>query len=163
MSLSEEARERLSDIVELQPTKNAALGQRWGLESGAEVHRYLESELGEYYYRDENSLIRATPEAEALVGDGEPTDTQRLHGTELDSQVLDVLPAPDEEPQSVVATLHGVRDAGSDPTVDAVRSTLHRLVDRGLVERVRRTVPTFRLAVERDRIDIVVEESDSRT
>lgn len=154
MTLPEEPRERLADIVELQPTKNGELQERWGLDSGSEVHGYLESELGEYYYRNANSLICATPEAEALLGDGDVSGTRTVSGSALDRQVIAVLPGPDDRSQSVVATLHDVQTADNDPEVDAVRSSLHALVDRGLVERVQRAVPTFRLALDPDRIDI---------
>ena len=154
MTLSEEAHQRLTDIVELQPTKNAVLADRWGMESGSEVHQYLEAELSEYYYRNENSLICATPAGEALV-DGESGPTT-LAVTELEKQVLDALPDADADPQSVVATLHAVQERGGDATVDEVRSALHGLVDRGLVSRVRRTVPTFRLAVERESLALDV-------
>ncbi len=158
MSLSEEAEKRLLDLVELQPTKNAELQDRWGLESGSDVHQYLESELGEYYYRDENSLICATPEAEVLVGE-EDTGERVVAGTQLQQDVVSVLPGPDQEPQSVVATLHDVQEAtDTDPDVDEVRSALHSLTDKGLVKRVRKTVPTFRLAIERERIQIEVNE-----
>ena len=157
MTLSEEAHERLADVVALQPTKNAELQERWGLDSGSEVHRYLEDELGEYYYRNENSLICATPEAEVLVGDSDGYDgTRTVTGTTLERQVVAVLPGPDEQSQSVVATLHDVQDSGADPSVDDVRSALHALVDRSLVERVRKSVPTFRLALEREQIEIEV-------
>ena len=158
MTLSEEAMERLAELVELQPTKNAELQEKWGLESGSEVHQYLESELGDYYYRDENSLICATPEAEGLVG--EDTGGERaVAGTQLQRDVIRVLPGPDEESQSVVATLHDVQEeTGTDPSVDDVRSGLHSLTDKGLVERIRKTVPTFRLAIERDRITIEVDD-----
>ena len=153
MTLSAEARERLEDIVELQPTKNAALQERWGMDSGSEVHSYLESELKDYYYRNENSLICATPEAEAVVA-GEETDSSEriVDVTDIEAATLDVLPGPDEDPQSVVATLHALQDAGEDIDVDETRSTLHGLVDKGAVERVRKTVPTFRLALERENI-----------
>jgi hypothetical protein len=156
MTLSEEERDRLADVVELQPTKNAELQERWGMDSGSEVHGFLESTLGEYYYRNEDSLICATPEAEALVGEESSRSGPRVvTGTRLQRQVLDVLPDSDGEPQSVVATLQDVREAtGSDPAVDDVRSALYTLDDRGLAERVRKTVPTFRLAVPRDRIEI---------
>jgi hypothetical protein len=157
MALPEEARERLADIVELQPTKNATLQEQWGLDSGSDVHQYLESELKEYYYRDADSLICATPKAEALLGDGGTGGTRTVDGATLDRQVVDALAGPDGEPQSVVATLQAVREAGGDPDVDAVRSSLHALVDRGVVERVQRAVPTFRLAVDRDRIEIDTE------
>ncbi len=155
MTLSEQARERLADVVELQPTKNATLQERWGLDSGSEVHGYLESELDEYYYRTEDSLICATPEAEALIA-GEPTDdTERLvDATPRQAAILDVLSGPEAEPQSVVATLQALRETGRDPSVDEVRSALHTLVDKGAVERVRKTVPTFRLALGRESIRI---------
>jgi len=158
MTLSEEAANRLADVVELQPTKNAELQERWGMEGGSEVHQYLESELGEYYYRDENSMICATPEAAGLVGDGDgETGERAVAGTDLQRRIVGVLPGPDEEPQSVVATLHDVEDE-IDTDVDDVRSALHTLTDKGLVERVRKTVPTFRLAIDRDRI--VIETGD---
>jgi hypothetical protein len=158
MSLSEEARKRLADIVELQPTKNAELQKRWGMESGSEVHSYLEGTLGQYYYRNDDSLICATPEGEVVVGEGDSDGERVVTGTERQRRVLDALPGPEGEPQSVVATLHDLREAtGDDPGVDAVRSALHGLTDRGLVERVRKTVPTFRLAVERERIRIDTE------
>jgi len=154
MTLSEETRERLADIVALQPTKNAELQERWGLDSGSEVHSYLESELGEYYYRNADSLICATPEAEALLGERAENGTRTVSGSPLEQQTIAALSGPDDEPQSVVATLRDIREAGHDAEVDAVRSALHTLVDRGLVERVQRAVPTFRLALDPDRIEI---------
>lgn len=158
MSLSDEAYERLEDIVELQPTKNGTLQDRWDMDSGSDVHSYLESELQEYYYRNENSLICATPAGEMLVGNGEEGGNQTVTGTVLDRQVIDALPGPEQEPQSVVATLHAIEGTNGEASVDDVRSSLHGLVDRGLVERIRRTVPTFRLAIERERITIEVDD-----
>lgn len=156
MPLSEKAKERLADIVELQPTKNKELQECWGIDSGSEIHQYLESELKEYYYRDENSLIRVTPEAAELVGID--TDETTLTVPKLQACIIDVVAAPDEDPESVVSVLHAVRDAGLDPTVDEVRSGLRKLQDRGVVEVVQTTVPTFRLAVDRDEIAIDVLE-----
>jgi len=158
MTLSPEAEERLADLVELQPTKNAELQERWGMESGGEVHAYLEAELADYYYRDEDSLIRATPAAVAAVTGDEAAAEHAVTVSTLQRTVLEVLPGPDEEPDSVVATLHAVRDGGGDPTVDEVRSALHGLADMGVVERVQRTVPTFRLAVTRDALNVEVAE-----
>lgn len=158
MTLSEEAEQRLADIVELQPTKNAALQERWGLESGSEVHQYLESELSDYYYRNESSLICATPDAELLVGDETERDGPRVFsGTELEAEILTILPGPDAESQSVVATLHAVQEYSDlDPTVDEVRSALHTLSDKGLVNRIRKSVPTFRLALSHDEFELDV-------
>ncbi|MFU1781843.1 DUF5797 family protein [Haloarcula japonica] len=158
MTLSEEARERLADIVELQPTKNGELQERWDMDSGSEVHQYLESELKEYYYRDDNSLICATPEATTLI-DGEDSERiQTVTVTPLQQTIVDVIAGPDEESQSVVAVLHALREVGEDRDTDDVRSALRSLADKGIVETVEKTVPTFRLAVPRDELDIELSE-----
>jgi hypothetical protein len=156
MSLSEVAESRLTDIVALQPTKNSELQDRWGMDSGSDVHQYLENELKEYYYRDENSLIRATPEAAELVGMDDSEEIVRV--PELQARIIDVLAGPDDDPQSVVSVLHDLRDVGFDSDPDAVRSGLRSLKDKGIVSLVRKTVPTFRLAVERETIDVEVLE-----
>jgi len=152
-SLSAEARERLADVVERQPTKNADLQAAWGMDSGSEVHRYLEAELSDYYYRDDDSLVRATPEAEALIN-GETDGPRTVETDDLGAAILAVLPGPEEQPQSVVATLQDLRAAGRDPAVDEVRSALHALVDRGAAETVRTTVPTFRLRLPREELAV---------
>ncbi|WP_121821880.1 DUF5797 family protein [Halostella salina] len=163
MTLSEEARERLADVVELQPTKNAELQERWGVEGGSEVHSYLESELKEYYYRDDNSLIRATAEAAELVDvepgvEGDPDERPSvIRVPELQAQVFQVVAGPDERSESVVSVLHKLREAfGIDPDTDDVRSALQSLRRKEVVEVEYRTVPTFRLAVERDTVDVEV-------
>ncbi|WP_049922740.1 DUF5797 family protein [Halopiger djelfimassiliensis] len=168
MTLSEEARERLADVVELQPTKNAELQERWGMESGSEVHQYLENELGDYYFRDDNSLIRATGEAADLV-DVEPgiesdPDSEgapsRIRVPELQARIVEVLAGPDEESESVVSVLHSLRDAyeyGDDePEAEDVRSALQSLRRKDVVEVEYRTVPTFRLALEREELEVSV-------
>jgi hypothetical protein len=154
MTLSEEAKSRLADLVALQPTKNSELQQRWDMDSGSEVHQYLESELKEYYYRDENSLIRATPEAADIVGMEVGEDIVRV--PELQARILDVIAGPDEEPQSVVSVLHDLRETGLDPDTDSVRSGLRSLEDKGVVEVISKTVPTFRLAVDREDLQVEV-------
>ncbi|GGN86053.1 MULTISPECIES: DUF5797 family protein [Haloarcula] len=159
MTLSEAARERLADIVANQPTKNGELQDLWGMDSGSEVHQYLESELKEYYYRNEDSLICATPEATELI-DGEGSDrVQTMRVTPLQQAIVDVIAGPDEESQSVVSVLHALREAGEDPEVDDVRSALRGLTDKGLVETVQKTVPTFRLAIDRDDVDVEVTDA----
>ena len=158
MTLSEEAHKRLADIVELQPTKNGELQERWDMDSGSEVHQYLEAELKEYYYRNDNSLICATPEATTLI-DGEDSERiQTVTVTSLQQAVVDVIAGPDEESQSVVAVLHALREVGEDRDTDDVRSALRSLADKGIVETVEKTVPTFRLAVPRDELDIELSE-----
>jgi len=160
-ALGAEAEERLADIVELQPTKNADLQDRWGMESGSEVHSYLENELKEYYYRNEDSLICATPEAVELLG-GDASGMS-VSVTPFQSAVIDVLADHDERSESVVSVLHKLEEkederVPDDVDADAVRSALRRLADRGIVEVVQRTVPTFKLAVARDEVAITVEE-----
>ncbi len=158
--LSAEAKERLEDVVALQPTKNKELQERWGMESGSEVHGYLEGELKEYYYRDENSLIRATPEAAELVdakpgvesdADGAP---RAVRVPELQVGIIQVLAGPDEKAESVVSVLHKLRETGVDPEVEDVREGLRALANKGVVESARRTVPVFRLAVARASLEV---------
>lgn len=156
MTLSDEAKDRLADIVALQPTKNKELQDRWGMDSGSEIHQYLESELKEYYFRDEDSLIRATPDAAKLVGMESDEDVFTV--PELQANIIDVIAGPDAEPESVVSVLHAVRETGLDPTADEVRSALRKLQDRGLVEVIQKTVPTFRLAIEQSEVTIEVIE-----
>jgi hypothetical protein len=165
MSLTEEERDRLADVVRLQPTKNKELMERWGLESGSEVHRYLEAHLEEYYFRDDDSLIRATPEAAELTGvdpgvepgEGDDGVPSTVRVPRLQAQVFAVLAGPDERSESVVSVLHKVRDAfEADPPVEDVRSALQSLRRKGVVDVEYRTVPTFRLAVERDAVTVEV-------
>ena len=166
MTLSEEARERLADVVELQPTKNGELQDQWEMDTGSDVHQYLETELKEYYYRDDDSLIRATEEAADLVdvapgveSDDEGTTTA-VRVPRLQAQVLEVVPSRDADGSSVVATLHALRDAYDvDPSTDDVREALQALKRKGVVEVVYTTVPTFRLAVDRDELDVAVAEN----
>jgi len=157
MTLSEEAESRLADLVALQPTKNAELQERWDMDSGSEVHQYLESELEEYYYRNEDSLICATPAADELLG---LDSDDAVSVPELQARILEVLAGPDAEPQSVVSVLHDLGETGLEADTDAVRSGLRSLEDRGLVAVVEKTVPTFRLAVERDSVTVEVLEDD---
>jgi chromosome condensin MukBEF MukE localization factor len=164
MTLSEEARERLADLVELQPTKNSELQERWGLESGSEVHQYLENELKDYYFRDDNSLIRATKEAADLVdvepgvvGDEETGVPEAIRVPALQQQVFSVVAGPDEESESVVSVLQKLREEYDvDPDAEEVRSALQALRRKGVVEVVYRTVPTFKLAVERDEVEVSI-------
>jgi len=162
MTLSSEERERLADIVRLQPTKNNELQERWGLDSGSEVHGYLEDHLSDYYYRNDDSYICATPEAAELTGvepgiEGDEDGPQVIRVPELEAQVFEVVAGPTERSESVVSVLQKVREAfDADPEVDAVREALQSLRRKGVVEVVYRTVPTFKLAVERDDIDVEV-------
>ncbi|WP_132057711.1 DUF5797 family protein [Halorussus amylolyticus] len=166
MTLSEEARERLADLVELQPTKNSELQDRWGLESGSEVHQYLETELKDYYYRDDNSLIRATGEAADLVdvepgvvADEESGVPEAIRVPELQKQVFEVVAGPDDESESVVSVLNKLREEfGIDPEAEDVRSALQALRRKGVVEVVYRTVPTFKLTVARDEVEVSVSD-----
>jgi len=162
MTLSAAERERLADIVRLQPTKNKELQERWGMESGSEVHSYLEDHLADYYYRNEDSYICATPEAAELTGaepglEGDEDGVEVIRVPELEAQVFEVVAGPDERSESVVSVLQKVRAAfDADPEVDAVREALQSLRRKGVVEVVYRTVPTFKLAVERDGVDVEI-------
>ena len=169
MSLSDEELDRLADVVRLQPTKNSELGDAWGLDSGSEVHRYLESHLEEYYFRDDNSMIRATAEAADLVdvepgiepGEGDDPNAvpELIRVPELEAQVFAVVAGPDERSESVVSVLNKLREEFDvDPEAETVRRALRSLERRNVVEVERRTVPTFRLAVARDAVTVEINE-----
>ncbi|MFW5918209.1 MAG: DUF5797 family protein [Haloferacaceae archaeon] len=162
MGLTEEERSRLADVVELQPTKNKELQERWGMESGSEVHGYLEDHLGEYYFRDDNSLIRATADAAELVDvepgveseEGTPT---AIRVPELQARVFEVVAGPEERSESVVSVLGKLREEYDlDPEAAEVREALQALRRKGVIEVVYRTVPTFKLTVERDSVEVEV-------
>ncbi|GAA0507564.1 hypothetical protein SAMN04488066_101326 [Halorubrum aquaticum] len=168
MSLTDEELDRLADVVRLQPTKNSELEDAWGVDGGSEVHRYLEDHLKEYYYRDDDSLIRTTAEANDLVdvepgieadavAKGAAPDTIRV--PELEARVFAVVAGPEERSQSVVSVLEDLRETYDvDPDVGEVRRALRSLERKNVVEVVYRTVPTFRLAVERDAVDVEIVE-----
>ncbi|XVH31053.1 DUF5797 family protein [Haloferacaceae archaeon DSL9] len=165
MSLTDEERERLADIARLQPTKNKELQNRWGLESGSEVHQYLEGHLKDYYYRDDNSLIRATAEGAELVGVEVPDDQTEdgggppsaLRVPELEARVFAVVAGPDERSESVVRVLTKLRtEYDVDPEAGDVRRALQSLRRKDVVEVVYRTVPTFKLTVGRDEVDVEI-------
>ncbi|MFC6768698.1 DUF5797 family protein [Natrinema soli] len=166
MTLSEEAKDRLADVVELQPTKNSELQERWEMDSGSEVHQFLENELGDYYFRDDNSLIRATAEAAELVDvepgiESDPDDgaPSKIRVPELQARIVAVLAGPEEESESVVSVLHKLRDEYDvDAEAEDVRSGLQSLRRKGVVEVEYRTVPTFRLTVERDDLEVAVSD-----
>ena len=132
------------------------------MESGSEVHSYLEDHLADYYYRNDDSYICATPEAAELTGadpglEGDEDGVEIIRVPELEAQVFEVVAGPDERSESVVSVLQKVRAAfDADPDVDAVREALQSLRRKGVVEVVYRTVPTFKLAVERDDVDVEV-------
>ncbi|WP_080505186.1 DUF5797 family protein [Halorubrum aethiopicum] len=65
--LSDQALDRLGDLVELEPTSNGELAEAWGVKTGTEVHAYLESELEGYYRRDKNHMLRPTEKAMELT------------------------------------------------------------------------------------------------
>jgi superfamily II DNA or RNA helicase/very-short-patch-repair endonuclease len=80
-SLSATKRERIDDIVRLQPAKHSTLQTQWGLSPRSVVHEYLQSELGEYHSRDGDNLIWASDEAEALVNGDAPTREETTETT----------------------------------------------------------------------------------
>lgn len=155
MPLSETARSRLADILEREPTKNSELQAAWDMESGSEVHQYLETELGPYYYRDDDSLIRVSPEGKALLsGDGSGGPAIAFSG--IEQEVFEALPGPDADSASVVSILHRVqKQTDLDPDVDTVRSALRTLVRKEVCEKIDRTVPTYRLSVSRSEVEVL--------
>jgi curved DNA-binding protein CbpA len=69
-TLTEQDAGRIEDIIELQPTTNSQLQKRWDMDSGSEVHQYLEDVISNFYERNSNKKIVATNSAERLINDG---------------------------------------------------------------------------------------------
>lgn len=65
--LTQEEQSRLKDVVEMSPTTNGELQRCWGLNESADVHHYLENHLSDWYYRDSDSRIRVTNDAEGQI------------------------------------------------------------------------------------------------
>lgn len=62
-----EIHSRVKDIVKLAPTSNGELANEWGLQTGKEAWQYLNTELDQYYERDDNSKIQPTGKARELA------------------------------------------------------------------------------------------------
>ncbi|WP_232700607.1 DUF5797 family protein [Halobacterium wangiae] len=65
--LSMQDLQRLHDIHEVQPTKNAELCSLWGYSSGSDLYSYLRQSLLEYFERNENGLIVLNDDGEGIV------------------------------------------------------------------------------------------------
>lgn len=66
-ALSETDADRIADIVALEPTTNSELKEQWNMDSGSEVHQYLENKLADYYERNESKKIVSTTDARRLT------------------------------------------------------------------------------------------------
>lgn len=67
-SLSESDR-RVLDVVELQPSKNSELAERWGFDDSSRVYSYLQDELDRYTTRNNDKFLCATDTARRRVID----------------------------------------------------------------------------------------------
>jgi superfamily II DNA or RNA helicase/very-short-patch-repair endonuclease len=65
--VNETVRQRVVDIVRLQPAELADLKRKWGLASESAVAECLRSSLAEYHFRDDDGLVWASEAALALV------------------------------------------------------------------------------------------------
>ncbi|GAB3680385.1 hypothetical protein GCM10028857_03040 [Salinarchaeum chitinilyticum] len=54
---------RITDVVELQPTSNSELSERWGLPESSAVQRIISGELDQYATRNSDNYICATESA----------------------------------------------------------------------------------------------------
>mgnify|MGYP000005857963 FL=1 len=60
--------ERVVDVVELQPTSNAVLSERWGLPDGGAVQQTISGELDRFATRNTDNYICATESARRYIG-----------------------------------------------------------------------------------------------
>lgn len=58
---------RVVDVVELQPTSNAVLSERWGLPDGGAVQRTISGELDQFATRNTDNYICATESARRYI------------------------------------------------------------------------------------------------
>ena len=101
-----------------------------------------------------NGLFAVAADA---VAKGTAPETIRVPA--LEARVFAVVAGPEERSGSVVSVLDSLRETYDiDPEVGAVRRALRSLERKHVVEVVYRTVPTFRLAVERDAVDVEIAE-----
>lgn len=70
----DKVRNRAIDLVELAPTKNAELTDKWGYESGSELYSFLSSEFSDYYRRNDNKLIVPTEKARKVASKARKED-----------------------------------------------------------------------------------------
>ncbi|MDL0130960.1 DUF5797 family protein [Halobacterium salinarum] len=117
-TLTATKRERIEDIVHLQPTKNATLQSKWMLSSGREVHEYLQSELTEYYFRDGDSLIWASDEAEAVVNSGSTDSIENEQSDAEPSKQTTQQPSEDDLLDEIRRLMD---DLGETPTKEEMR------------------------------------------
>lgn len=126
MSLSEQARERLADVRELEPASNGELQERWGMDSGKDVAAYLRNELGEHTYRDDDSRIRAVARDDDPTEDTETPESPDEPGGEA-AAGADRVDAPDVDPVGDAAgptqAGRGGVDAALEPSAGAVTVT----------------------------------------
>jgi len=66
-ALSEFDVNRLCGIMELQPTTNSELQNRWDMESGSEVYQYLNQNLDDFYERNGENKIVVNRSAESFI------------------------------------------------------------------------------------------------
>lgn len=65
--LSEQERERLSDVVRLAPTSNGELATEWNMQTGKEAWKYLTKHLDGYYQRNDDNRIEPTENATEVI------------------------------------------------------------------------------------------------
>jgi len=124
---NETARDRLADIRELEPTSNAELRDRWGLDSTKNVARYIEDELGEHTYRDDDARIRADPADAGSGGDTPDTTNTGAPDENTDPPAdEDTIEIPEEEFDGVISEVkEEAREAGREEGYTAAQTKTH--------------------------------------
>jgi len=116
MTLSDTARDRLDDIRELEPTTNADLAERWGMDSGSDVATYLRNDLDGHVYRDANSKIR-------VDGGGANVEHDDAGGNRVDPVASQGNSTGEDDPNPLES------DAGHDSATPSARDDPNADVD----------------------------------
>lgn len=117
MTLGETARDRLDDVRDLEPTSNGELRDRWGMDSGSDVHRYLEEHLSEHVTRGDDGKIRVDGEPPQM--DSEPM--QGAVGDRSGTSKPEDDPNPSGESEGPETSAKTSRDGGSVTTTETGR------------------------------------------
>lgn len=72
--LSKKDKNRLFDLVKLEPTNNSELKSKWEMNSGRELYQYMESYLSPYYYRDDDNYIYVKEEVKDFIFENKYVD-----------------------------------------------------------------------------------------
>lgn len=119
--VDKEIRQRVTDILRLQPVEDRTLKRRWELPNTAAVQEYLDSELSAYHFRDSDQLIWASDAAEQFEKTTHPETTTGEEETDTSGSVdgRDTTEAKSDGAEQV-----STEESSQDETPDTTSATM---------------------------------------